>query len=218
MLTEAQKLQKQKELEKAQKDVMESIEKATNSPEDMKELLTFLSKYSNYSIKNRILLHRQGAKAVKSYKGWQDAGYQVQKGEKALKIWTPVVIKSFVSNGKKKSLKYATKQEKNLIAQGVLPVSTWVTFNLRACVFDALQTDMPDDELPKLYANKHIDREIDTQKAQEIISSVENVINRLGVTLENPALEEWNGGFAKGYYVPSSKKIVMNLKIRIMKK
>lgn len=112
MLTEAQKLQKQKELEKAQKDVMESIEKATNSPEDMKELLTFLSKYSNYSIKNRILLHRQGAKAVKSYKGWQDAGYQVQKGEKALKIWTPVVIKSFVSNGKKKSLKYATKQEK----------------------------------------------------------------------------------------------------------
>lgn len=70
-----------------------------------------------------------------------------------------------------------------MIAQGVLPVSTWVTFNLRACVFDTLQTDMPDDELPKLYANKHIDREIDTQKAQEIISSVENVINRLGVLL-----------------------------------
>ena len=82
---------RQEDLKKTQEEMMQSIEKTTNDPKELVELLAFASKYNKqYSRHNRILLSLQGAKVVNSYKGWQDKGYHVKKGSSALKIYVPM--------------------------------------------------------------------------------------------------------------------------------
>lgn len=198
------------ELEKAQKEFMNEVEKYTDSMEDTFELLGFLSKFKKYSFKNRVMLHMNGVNAPDTYAGWKKRGYQVQKGAKAFSIWHPTVIKTFYHDGAKKALYQATAEEQQLIKDGVINVNQYTTYTLKPTVFDALQTDMESDELPKLYANKHIEKDIDNDKAKVIINNIKKVIDKLNVKYSEATLENWNGGFSKGYYVPSKKEIVLN--------
>ena len=50
-----------------------------------------MMQFYQYSLRNTALIQGQfkGAQAVGSYKFWQEKGFQVQKGEKAIQILVP---------------------------------------------------------------------------------------------------------------------------------
>lgn len=205
---------RQEDLKKTQEEMMQSIEKTTNDPKELAKLLAFASKYNKqYSRHNRILLSLQGAKVVNSYKGWQDKGYNVKKGSSALKIYVPNTYKTFMKNGKKTSIRYATKEEKELIKSGKIKVTEKTFFRLAKCVFDVTQTDIPLEEIPKLYPNRHIDfkglNDTEIEKINQVVLEVANEIG-VSVTNDNETFIKFNGGVAKGFYISELKLIATN--------
>ena len=105
--------------------MLKEVENYTQSPEKVVEMLDFMSKFHNYSERNAMLIHMQrpGATAVGSYAKFKKLGYNVNKGEKGIKIFVPSKATVFYRQGKdgKKnltSLKNATKEEKQQIKEG----------------------------------------------------------------------------------------------------
>lgn len=80
--------EKQKEIEELTDKMTEKINSYFLTEDALKEHLAFMSNFHNYSIRNMSLIDQQfmGAKAVGSFKFWQDKGVSVQKGEKGIKI------------------------------------------------------------------------------------------------------------------------------------
>ena len=86
------KTREQKETEV--KTLIEDTEKKVNeyfeSPESIKEYLSFMAKFHKYSINNSILIDHQfrGAVGVGSYAFWKEKKFLV-KGEKGIKNISP---------------------------------------------------------------------------------------------------------------------------------
>src|SRR5690625_1299847 len=116
--------QKREEIKKLTETMNESIEFYYETPEQMAEHLKFMMQFYYYSLRNTALIQSQfnGAQAVGSYKFWQEKGFQVQKGEKAIQILVPNKIqpKFKGDDGKWKGIKYATAQEKERMKSGEL--------------------------------------------------------------------------------------------------
>lgn len=94
------------------------------------EYLRFMSKFTNYSFNNTllILMQKPDASLVAGYKAWQSKGRQVRKGERGLTILAPCPHR---------------KEEED--EGGNKVVKSWTTFRAIK-VFDVSQTD--GDELP----------------------------------------------------------------------
>lgn len=83
--------EKKKEVENLTKNMEKRIEQHFHSPQDLKEYLSFMGKFYQYSISNVALIQSQfpGAKAVGSFAFWKSKGFAVQKGEKGIGILVP---------------------------------------------------------------------------------------------------------------------------------
>jgi antirestriction protein ArdC len=68
---------------------------ALTSSEEWERYLAVQARFHNYSFGNVLLIHlqRPTATRVAGYRAWQALGRQVQKGEKAIKIWAPMIGK-----------------------------------------------------------------------------------------------------------------------------
>ena len=97
------------------------------------------------------------ASIVQSYSKWQEVGVQVNQGAKALAICMPNKFKGYYKGDDFKLLKYASKEDKDLIKTGALKTFDVVTFRLKNCVFDAEQTDITDEKLTQLSNAKYKD-------------------------------------------------------------
>ncbi|EOB1262830.1 ArdC-like ssDNA-binding domain-containing protein [Staphylococcus pseudintermedius] len=106
--------QKQEEVKQLTETMNQSIESYFETPEQMAEHLAFMMQFYQYSLRNTALIQGQfkGAQAVGSYKFWQEKGFQVQKGEKAIQILVPNKTQSKLKDesGKWKSIKKVTEQ------------------------------------------------------------------------------------------------------------
>ena len=113
---------KRKEVEELTKGMEKKVEQHFHSTEELKDYLSFMGKFYQYSMSNTALIQEQffGAQAVGSFKFWKDKGFSVNKGEKGIKILVPnkTVPKFKDENGKLKSINKATPQEKKLIQEG----------------------------------------------------------------------------------------------------
>lgn len=195
---------RKKELKEMQEIIIEKVDKALTNPHEMLELLDFLSNFKEYSWKNRVLLGSQGATAVESYKGWKEKGYQVQRGERGLLLWLPYTVKTFYHHGIK-PLKMASEEELSLINAGKIKVSSFTKFCLRRCVFDVTQTDFPNENIPKIYANKRcIFSGISENDIQKYEKKIAYILNEINVRVFNPSLDDWQGDLAKGYFASGS--------------
>lgn len=74
--------------------LIKGVENNINS-ESWKEFLKIQSKFHNYSFSNSILIYLQkpNATLLKGYKGWQELGRHVKKGEKGIRILAPIMVK-----------------------------------------------------------------------------------------------------------------------------
>ena len=191
--------QKREEIKKLTETMNESITSYFETPQQMAKYLEFMTQFYNYSLRNTALIQNQfsGAQAVGSYKFWQEKGFQVQKGEKAIQILVPNKTKPKFKgdDGKWKGIKYASAQEKERIKSGELEKKEGSIYFGKGSVFDISQTNAKANDLPEIYPNKWMEGNVANYQA--MLGAMQEVGNNLDVTIGDP-MEEL--GSAKGAF------------------
>ncbi|PEM55449.1 ArdC family protein [Bacillus wiedmannii] len=152
--------------------VLTDITKYYKSPEDMLELANFMAQFSNYSPRNMQLIKSQfpHAHACANFKTFKDAGFYVNKGEKAMKVFHPYV-KEFVRDPKTKlaiPLTKLTVEQKQQVKNGELKVEKQTNYYLKATAFDISQTNARPEDLPKIFPNRQFNFEV-TEENKELL-------------------------------------------------
>ena len=194
--------QKKEEVRNLTTKMNDAIDYYFESPEQMNELMSFMLKFYHYSPKNVALIRNQfeGAQAVGSYNFWKDKGFQVQKGEKALKVLVPnkTAPKFKTAEGKWKNMKYATEKEKERVDKGELAQRKSRLYFSTGNVFDISQTNAKESDLPEIFPNKWM--EGDVANYQTMLASMHRIGDKLNVTIGEPFDEL---GAAKGAFYHS---------------
>ncbi|HAT4273370.1 TPA: ImmA/IrrE family metallo-endopeptidase [Clostridium perfringens] len=191
------------------KQADEKIEKVFRSPNDLKEYLSFMAKFHNYSYKNSILIEKQfrGAVAVGSFAFWKEKGYSVNKGEKGIKILVPTKLgdRFIAEDGTIKLISKTSEKEKQLIKSGDLETLEGAIKFKQGYVFDVSQTNIPASELPKIFPNKWLEGDVENYKA--FYKSLEDVASKIGVKIIEPKSEL---GLVKGISYTSTREVALN--------
>ncbi len=149
------------------------------NPGLMAEYIMFRSKFYNFSDRNVILIKFQNPYStfVASYKGWQDIGYKVIKGQKAIRILRPIENIFFMRDDEKIEIKKATRDEIVLIEKGEIKTIKETSF-VRYSVFDISQTDCPKEDYPKIYSKGYA-----STSHLEMYNKLSKYISNLGFTI-----------------------------------
>lgn len=211
-----QKKYKKKSIEEIKKEVdslvkaaENQIEKCFDTPLDIKEYLSFMSNFYNYSFNNVMLIQNQfsGAVAVGSYAFWKEKGFQVNKGEKGIRILVPnqAAAKFINEQNEVKLLKNATPEEKEKVKKGILKYIKPRTYFSQGYVFDISQTNATVNDLPKIFPNKWLEGNIKDYKV--FYEAMEKVADSIGVKIVKPYHEL---GMAKGVSYTFRKEVALN--------
>ncbi|MDQ0149636.1 ImmA/IrrE family metallo-endopeptidase [Eubacterium multiforme] len=209
-------LYKKKSEEEKQKEVDELINKANKKidnifdiPGDVKEYLSFMSKFYNYSFRNTILIQEQfpGAIAVGSYAFWKEKGFTVNKCEKGIGILVPKKLSNYFidSNGKEKAIYKANKEENELIKNDKIEIFEGKLMYQKGYVFDISQTNASEKDLPKIFPNKFLNGEIENYNV--FYKALENISKEIGSKIIEPKNEI---GVAKGITYKMTKEVDLN--------
>jgi len=200
---------KRKEVEELTNGMEKKIEQHFHSAEDLKDYLSFMGKFYQYSTSNTALIQEQffGAQAVGSFKFWKDKGFSVNKGEKGIKILVPnkTVPKFKDENGKLKSINKATPQEKKLIQEGKKEVTQGRLYFSVGHVFDISQTNATANDLPKIFPNRWLEGNVEDYKA--LYKGMEAIAEKNGISIIAPKEEL---GSAKGVSYTLTKEVALN--------
>lgn len=172
-------------MNKALKMIEEGVMNIYDS-DKFKEYLIFLSKFHNYSFNNVILILSQcpHASLVAGYKFWQNKlNLQVKKGEKAIKILAPCIIKVKDDN-----------EEED------------ITYFKFVNVFDISQT--MGEEIPTIID----DLKGNSNAAERLIESL-LLISDINIEFINKEDDDILSNGAKGYYNPHQDKIIIDTKL-----
>ena len=79
------------------------------------DYLEFCSKFYNYSFSNTVLIWFQlpEAKRVAGFKKWNELGYKIKKGSKAIRILAPRTYKYIIEDNKKITFRNMTAEQKS---------------------------------------------------------------------------------------------------------
>ena len=201
--------ERKKEVDLLVEQANKKIDKVFNSPEDIKEYLSFMSKFYNYSFKNSILIEEQfrGARAVGSFAFWKEKGYVVNKGEKGIKILVPTKLgdRFEAEDGTIKLVSKATEREKALIKETKLEFIPGKTLFKQGYVFDVSQTNVPLEEIPKLFPNRWLEGRVENYK--DFFNSLENLADKIGIKIIEPKSEL---GQVKGVSYTFTNEVALN--------
>lgn len=200
--------QKRKEIEELTLGLNEQVNSYFNTSEQMKEYLTFKSKFYQYSNRNTALINRQfpGAEAVGSFAFWKKKGFSVNKGEKGIKILKPTPFEYFYRDGntKKIPVNKATDEEKKHILNKQIKINKDIFFSV-SYVFDVSQTNATAKDLPSIFPNRWLEGEV--KDYDLVYQSLEKIAENKGFAIVTP-FEEL--GAAKGVCYPNLKQIALN--------
>ncbi|QSX23552.1 ImmA/IrrE family metallo-endopeptidase (plasmid) [Priestia megaterium] len=201
--------EKRKEIEALTKDMDKRVEQHFHSPEDLKEYLSFMGKFHQYSLSNTQLIQQQfmGAQAVGSFAFWKEKGFSVNKGEKGIKILVPnkTVPKFQDENGKWKSINKATPQEKKLIQDGKKEVTPSRLYFSVGHVFEVSQTNAKASDLPEIFPNRWLEGNVEDYKI--LYKGMEAIAEKNGISIIAPKEEL---GSAKGISYTLTKEVALN--------
>ena len=200
--TEYQRKQ-QEEISQTFKRIDEGVQ-AVFSSDKYKEYLKFVSKFTDYSARNTMLinLQRPDATLVGSFGLWKKLGRSVNKGENGIMIMAPVVFKTnqYMEYERQAEDEWGNKLYNDDGTEKMETVEKNVTglaFK-KQYVFDLSQTDgkpIPDPV-------QELTGEINEEKLNVIFKAIKKV------TDISPEYRDIMGG-AKGFYSPSSKSIII---------
>ncbi len=200
--------EKKKEVDTLIKGAEEKLDSYFISEESIKEYLNFMSNFYNYSLHNTMLIDNQfyGAKAVGSYKFWNDKGFQIKKGEKGIKILVPMKTKPRFQRDKSEWIEVdeATPKEREKIKNGEITVNSSTYFKV-GNVFDISQTTANVSDLPTIFPNKWLEGDVENYKF--LYKGIEEVAKSIGVKIIEPKDEL---GVVKGASYPLSREVTIN--------
>lgn len=199
--------EKQEELKRIQAMIETQVDHYLVNPDVMAEFIQFGQQFHQYSLRNRLLIKKQlpNASFIASFKEWNEKGYQVNKGAKALKIMRPVFRYEFLDeNGDWIEQKYASIQQKRQMVQAQLETRKRLIGTATASVFDISQTNVPAADYP-LYVKRHFISESE-RSFEDYIRGCHLYAQKHQVSIGLERL----GGFTGGYYQYESKRIALN--------
>ena len=202
-------IEKQEQLkEQLEQRVKELAEKFRDKPEQIVELLEFSSRFYKYSQRNVMLIYSQneGATFVESFKGMNDKGYHVKKGQHGMKILVPVKTTLLNDNGNWIKLSNATKEQKQAYKNGQIESRTVQRFKV-GTVFDISQTDCPIEDYPKLY-NMGYKNERHDQLYNAVKEYAEKVLSCTVVESDVSSIS------LRGFYYPLKNEIHISDKLQ----
>ncbi|MED0905195.1 ImmA/IrrE family metallo-endopeptidase, partial [Bacillus nitratireducens] len=191
------------------KKMEKSVEGYFRTPGDLKEYLTFMAKFYHYSPSNISLIQNQfeGASAVGSFSFWKEKGFPVKKGEKGIKILVPnrTVAKFKDKKGTWKSITKANDEEKKQIESKSVEVKPGRLYFAVGHVFDASQTNVKAEDLPRIFPNRWLEGSVKDYKS--LYRGMEAVAEKNGVKIIEPKQEL---GVAKGVSYTLTKEVALN--------
>ncbi|MFY2307152.1 LPD25 domain-containing protein [Lysinibacillus fusiformis] len=205
-----------KTAEEKQHEIEELSEKMTNqlssyfvSEDALKEHLAFMSIFYNYSLRNMALIQNQfmGAKAVGSFKFWQDKGVSVKRGEKGIQLFVPTPVTYFKRDGEWIQMQHANPKEKMQIKNGTLETQKKLFFKI-GHVFEYTQTDAREKGMPvsEIFGQYYQDGVINNE--DEMLVALHKVSENVGFEILPIPPREL--GVAKGVAYPHEKIIALN--------
>ncbi|PEZ02509.1 hypothetical protein CN326_20020 [Bacillus sp. AFS018417] len=201
--------EKKEAIQALTKKMKKSVEGYFRSPEDMKEYLSFMANFHQYSISNISLIQTQfqGAAAVGSFNFWKKKGFSVQKGEKGIQILVPnrTVPKFKDQEGKWKSVNKASEEEKKKVERGQTEVQAGRLYFSVGNVFDISQTNASAKDLPSIFPNRWLEGSIEDYKL--LYKGMEAIAEKNGVKIIEPKEEL---GVAKGVSYTLTKEVALN--------
>lgn len=201
--------QKQEEIQTLTKDMEKRVESYYTTPDQLKEYLSFMAKFYKYSTQNISLIENQfqGATAVGSFNFWKEKGFNVQKGEKGIKILVPTrtVEKFKDKDGKWKSINKASEEEKKQVKERKLEKKPGRLYFNIGHVFDISQTNATAKDLPTIFPNRWLDGNVESYKT--LFKGMEAIAINNGIKIIEPKNEL---GAAKGVSYTATKEVALN--------
>lgn len=198
--------ERKKKINNLTKDMDKAIDNYFETPEQLKEYLSFMTNFYQYSPRNTALIHSQfsGAKAVGSFKFWKEMGFHINKGEKGIQMLVPnkTQPKFKDEDGKWKNISYANSKQKELIKSGRLEEQRSKIYFRIGHVFDISQTNAKASDLPEIFPNRWMEGEVENYET--FMGSLSTIAEGLNATVGDPLGEL---GSAKGaFYHAVDKK------------
>ncbi len=196
-----------------------------NLKDNIKDYIKMLDVYrrNSYSLNNNLYIEQQlkerneasgqdiyEGKYMNTYRGWKELGYSVNKGEKAISLIFPRRVDYFIDeNNVYKSLKYATKEQKEKIEKGQLEKGTFNTYFSKGALFDIKQTNCPEYEVKQAIEKLKPQplQAVDNKSIDMLIKDFSKYLEKDGFKVEHKELENNLKG-----YVTENKEIVLNKK------
>ena len=199
--------EKQAELKAISLNIQKKVNEFIDSPELIVEFIRFSDQFHQYSLRNRMLIQSQNrvASFVAGYNEWKNKGYQVNKGEKGIKIMRPTLVYEFQNRkGEWIEQKFATLEEKEQIKQQQLQSRQRFTGVTLSHVFDISQTNVPLEDYPH-YLRRHFVSD-SKRDAKDYIEGCRAFSKENNLQIETQHL----GATVGGYYQPDKHRIVLN--------
>ena len=196
---------KKAELENLNAEIKKIATEYKVNPARMAELLEFASQFHKYSTKNTMLIMKQnpGATFVKSFASWKEDGYSVKRGQKGMKVLTPVKV-TYLQEAPDKYVKLseAPKRLQELYKAGQIAAKQQTYYTV-GTVFDISQTNCPVEKYPEYYSMGYKDKNQD-----KIIEGIINYAeNKLQIPVEMKSLSSIS---VRGTYDTVNKEISIN--------
>lgn len=198
---------------------LESVENFTKSPESMKELMDFMSKFPERSFRNQVLIQKQfpGAQACLGRAALKTHNIFIKKGEKGNKIFVRKTVKGFYDKNRGFVREaYATKEDRSRIEKGEIKIERKPYYSIEK-VFDVSQTQLKPEDYPKVFPNRVFDFNLDEKGQSELKQGISAVAKEMGIEIKDMRegnLYRGELGSAKGAYVhdpiTGQEEIVLN--------
>ena len=207
------------EVKSLSQQALDAVKKHTHSPEDVKELLNFMSRFPERSFRNQLLIEEQfpGATACLGRAALKKEGIYIKKGEQGNKIFVRKTVKGFYEKGRGFVRETeATPEDKKRIESGQIEVIKKPYYTIEK-VFDITQTQLKPEDYPKIFPNRVFDFQLDTKGQSELQAGIQAVVNNIGIQIRDMSESEIYQrelGQARGAYVRNEftgeEEIVMN--------
>ena len=207
------------EVKSLSQQALDAVKKHTHSPEDVKELLNFMSRFPERSFRNQLLIEEQfpGATACLGRAALKKEGIYIKKGEQGNKIFVRKTVKGFYEKGRGFVREIeATPEDKKRIESGQIEVIKKPYYTIEK-VFDITQTQLKPEDYPKIFPNRVFDFQLDKKGQSELQAGIQAVANNIGIQIRDMTESEVYQrelGQARGAYVRNEftgeEEIVMN--------
>lgn len=166
------------------------------------ELLKIMSSFHHYSFNNAMLIamQRPNATMVQGFRGWQEIGRFVEKGEKAIKILAPTFKKKEVEKINPLTLKPFTDSK----GQPITEKRDFLTGFRTVSVFDVSQTDGKEIPSVRDFINRSLENDENMSKLYQ------DFFNHIKDNFDYDIREDVTEPGVGGYFAPRNNEIVIS--------